>query len=123
MRTIKLSELHEGKPKRVAIVSDQRDAWKVERAAQLGSVWLVRKGDLVVALSVACPHLGCSIGLDPGGAFLCPCHDSSFDAAGHRKGGPSPRDMDALATRVAEGFVEVDFRRYRQGTRERVEIG
>lgn len=124
VRTVKLADLPEGEPRRVAIVSDERDAWKVERAAQLGSVWLTRKGDVVTALSVTCPHLGCSIARSPvGDGFACPCHDSTFDAEGHRHGGPAPRDMDSLATRVQDGFVEVDFRRYRQGTRERVEIG
>jgi hypothetical protein len=31
--------------------------------------------------------------------------------------------MDALETRVVNEVVEVDFRRFRQGTPERVEVG
>lgn len=124
IKTVKLEKLSEGHPHKVKIVADERDAWKLEKDAELGAVWLVRNGDTVRALSVVCPHLGCSIDAAEGGkGFSCPCHDSSFDMAGKRGSGPSPRDMDALETRVIDGVVEVDFRRFRQGTPERVEVG
>jgi cytochrome b6-f complex iron-sulfur subunit/menaquinol-cytochrome c reductase iron-sulfur subunit len=78
----------------------------------------------VVCFSVICPHLGCSVNAEPGNkGFQCPCHTSAFDADGKRVAGPSPRDMDALATRIAGGFVEVDFRKYRIGIAEREQIG
>jgi cytochrome b6-f complex iron-sulfur subunit/menaquinol-cytochrome c reductase iron-sulfur subunit len=124
VRTVRLDALGEGIPHKVKIVTEERDAWKLERNAELGAVWLVRNGDAVRALAVVCPHLGCSIGAsDDGSGFVCPCHDSSFDAGGKRRDGPSPRDMDVLETRIANDYVEVDFRRYRQGTPDRVEIG
>ena len=104
------------------IVADEHDAWKLEKNAELGSVWLVRVGDGVRAYSVVCPHLGCSINVASGG-FECPCHDSSFDATGKKLTGPSPRDMDTLETRVEGGIVEIDFRKFKQGTADRVEIG
>ena len=40
---------------------------------------------------------------------------------GKRKSGPAPRDLDTLATRIEEGFVAVDFRRFRIGIPEKVE--
>jgi menaquinol-cytochrome c reductase iron-sulfur subunit len=124
VRTVRLDALTEGVPRRVKIITDERDAWKLEKNAELGSVWLVRNGDAVHALAMVCPHLGCSIGLgEDGNGFACPCHDSFFDAAGKRRDGPSPRDMDALETRIVDDVVEVDFRRFRQGTPDRVEIG
>lgn len=124
VKTVRLDELPEGRPSKVKIVSDVRDAWKLEKDSELGSVWLVRNGAKVRALSVVCPHLGCSVGAsEDGKGFGCPCHDSSFTIEGKREGGPSPRDMDALDTRVTDGVVEVDFRRFRQGTPERVEVG
>ena len=122
VRTVPLDALSDGVPFRVKIISDQRDAWKLEKDAELGSVWLVRDGEKVRALSVVCPHLGCAI-VASGEGFACPCHDSSFDGDGERRSGPSPRDMDPLETRIVTGSVEVDFRRYRQGTPERIEIG
>lgn len=120
VKTVKLDQLEDGKPRRVAIVDDRHDAWTVERHVELGSVWLVRTGDSVVAFSAVCPHLGCSVNAAPGG-FSCPCHTSAFDGAGKRTSGPSPRDLDVLATKIEDGHVTVDFRRFRIGTNEKVE--
>jgi len=122
--TVRLDALADGVPRRVKIVTDEHDAWKLEKNAELGSVWLVRSGDAIHALAATCPHLGCPIAAaEDGTGFSCPCHDSTFDADGKRRDGPSPRDMDVLETRVVHDIVEVDFRRYRQGTPDRVEIG
>jgi menaquinol-cytochrome c reductase iron-sulfur subunit len=124
VKTVKLDDLAEGIPKKVAIVADQRDAWTVAKDVDLGSVWLVRHGAAVAALSVECPHLGCAvqaIGPNAGG-YGCPCHTSSFDPAGKKLGGPAPRDMDSLATRIEDGFVLVEFKRFRIGVPDREEI-
>ena len=120
VRTVKLERLNEGKPARVAVVSDRHDGFTVESDVELGSVWLVRKGERVTAFSAVCPHLGCSVNAINGG-FTCPCHTSSFDASGARLAGPAPRGLDALETRIEEGFVAVDFRRFRIGMSEKVE--
>ena len=45
VRTLRVDQLKENEPKRVAIVSDRRDAWTVEKNVELGSVWLVKRGD------------------------------------------------------------------------------
>lgn len=121
VRTIRLDQLKEGEPKRVAVVGDRRDAWTIDRGIELGSVWLVKRGDGVVALSAVCPHLGCSVNAVAGQGFVCPCHTSAFAIDGKRKSGPSPRDMDSLATKIEEGVVLVDFRRFRIGVPEKVE--
>lgn len=124
LRAARLDDLHEGEPKRVAMVGDARDAFTVTPAEQLGSVWLLRKGNEVQALSATCPHLGCAVDLGADKkSFGCPCHTSSFALDGKTASGPSPRAMDALATRVKEGWVEVDFRKFRQGTAEKKEVG
>jgi cytochrome b6-f complex iron-sulfur subunit/menaquinol-cytochrome c reductase iron-sulfur subunit len=123
VRTVRLDSLQEGQPRKVAIVADQRDAWTVAHDVDLGSVWLVRHGDEVRAFSAVCPHLGCSIDATPEGSFACPCHTSTFAADGAKTGGPSPRAMDPLATKIEGGVVAVDFRKYRIGTAEREAIG
>jgi len=124
VKTVRLDSLPEGEPKKVSIVADQRDAWTLTRNVELGAAWLIRKGDKVVALSTSCPHLGCAVGTAPDGkSFGCPCHTSSFDPQGKRTGGPSPRDMDPLETRIEDGIVLVDFRRYRISIADRVEVG
>jgi menaquinol-cytochrome c reductase iron-sulfur subunit len=122
VKTVRLDSLPEREPRKVAIVADQKDAWTLTKGVELGAVWLVKSGGKILALSTTCPHLGCSVNVAPDG-FGCPCHTSTFDRAGHRVGGPSPRDMDSLETRVEDGFVLVDFRRYRMSVPERVEVG
>jgi Rieske Fe-S protein len=124
IRTVKLDSLPDGQPRRVALIDDHRDAWTMEKQVQLGAAWLVRRGDLVKAWSVTCPHLGCSVDRkESAPGFNCPCHDSSFDPEGKRLDGPSPRDMDSLDTKIEDGFVVVNFRRFRQGTAEKDAIG
>jgi cytochrome b6-f complex iron-sulfur subunit/menaquinol-cytochrome c reductase iron-sulfur subunit len=123
VRTVRLDTLREGEPRKVSIVADQRDAWTVAHDVDLGAVWLVRRGGDVVALSAVCPHLGCSIDAAPDGSFACPCHTSTFAADGAKTGGPTPRGMDPLATKIDDGFVAVDFQRFRIGTAERETLG
>src|SRR5688500_13607524 len=97
-------------PVAVNIVGEQRDAWTRYPRSKLGTVYLRRKGDReVLALTAECPHLGCSIGYDTGrNRFQCPCHESAFDLEGVKLGGPSPRAMDQLESRItADGKVEV----------------
>jgi cytochrome b6-f complex iron-sulfur subunit/menaquinol-cytochrome c reductase iron-sulfur subunit len=121
IRVGRLADLPAAEPRRLAVTGERRDAFTRALGELLGAVWLVREGDAVRAWSAACPHLGCSIDLAPGGGFACPCHTSRFGAAGEVVSGPSPRAMDPLAARVVDGFVEVDFRRFREGGAERVE--
>ncbi len=123
-RITQLETLGEGKPERVKIVGETRDAFTLTRGQTLGSVWLQRTGDTVRALSSECPHLGCAIDLTGDSkSYGCPCHTSRFSLDGKAESGPSPRGMDELAVRIVQGWVEVDFRRFRQGITERVEVG
>jgi cytochrome b6-f complex iron-sulfur subunit/menaquinol-cytochrome c reductase iron-sulfur subunit len=122
-RVGRLADLPEGEPRRWQVVGDERDAFTVTRNQMLGSVWVMRKGDAVQVLSATCPHLGCSVDIaSDKKSFACPCHASKFNLEGAAEAGPSPRSMDPLAARVVEGWVEVDFRRYRQGITEREEV-
>jgi menaquinol-cytochrome c reductase iron-sulfur subunit len=126
IKVARLSDLKDGEPKRVPIISEVVDAWTKYNKENLGAVWLLKNRDEVRALSVTCPHLGCGIEKSEHG-FGCPCHTSSFDPAGKRLAGPSPRDMDSLDTRVIgdgdDRSIEVRFKKYRQGVPEREEIG
>ena len=123
LRLAKLDSLSEGVPTRVQVRGAQRDAFTVTPEVTLGSVWLTRKGSELQAFSAECPHLGCAVDLVAAGtSFSCPCHTSRFGLEGHAESGPSPRGMDTLVTRVTDGWIEVEFRRYRQGSVERVEV-
>ena len=77
IRVGRLTDVKPNEPKRVVVIADERDAYTVTRDQLLGSLWLVRKGDQVTALSAVCPHLGCSIDLHADKqCYSCPCHVS-----------------------------------------------
>ena len=112
-------------PMEVAVVGEQVDAWTRSPEVRLGTAW-VRQGDdgNVKAWNAECPHLGCKVGYDrENKQFQCPCHESAFSSVGKRLGGPAPRSLDPLETRVNEGLVEIRFVRFRAQTPEREEIG
>jgi cytochrome b6-f complex iron-sulfur subunit len=48
-----------------------------------------------LALSLICPHLGCTLKPDQS-EYACPCHASRFNAAGSRLSGPANQPMKAL---------------------------
>jgi Rieske Fe-S protein len=88
--------------------------------SQIGSVWLERQGEEVLAFSTICPHLGCGIDWESGKKrYVCPCHDSYFAPDGSVLTGPSPRGMDRLEARIVEGQVEVKFEKFVLGTAEK----
>lgn len=123
VRVGKLDELPPGEPRRLKVIGEERDAFTVAKDQMLGAIWVIREDEKVRAMSASCPHLGCGIELnDDKKSFNCPCHASRFALSGAPETGPSPRAMDALATRVVDGWLEVDFRRYRDGTAELQEI-
>src|SRR6185503_18613986 len=112
----------DGKPLQVAVVSDaQRDAWVTRQRVAVGSAWLRRDGDKVVALSGQCPHLGCAIGFD-GERFRCPCHKSAFKVNGERESGPAKRGLDPLPVDVVNGRVHLRFLRFQSDVAERTEV-
>jgi nitrite reductase/ring-hydroxylating ferredoxin subunit len=103
-------------PVRVDLYADRRDAWSRESNVKLGSCWVVERDGALQALSTSCPHLGCSVDFDAAESkFKCPCHRSAFDLTGQVKGGPSPRPMDSLELKEANGLVSIRFQRFRQG--------
>jgi cytochrome b6-f complex iron-sulfur subunit len=69
-----------------------------------GSTTLIQKAQAVLlhnengflALSLICPHLGCTLEPDQGG-YACPCHGSRFNAVGSRQNGPANQPMRVLA--------------------------
>ena len=85
---------------------------KVER-----TIWIIKKEDkTMVAYSPSCPHLGCGYQWAEGEkSFKCPCHMSTFDITGKVLGGPSPRALDTLETKVENGKVYVKYESFQMG--------
>jgi Rieske Fe-S protein len=122
VKVAKVSQLREDTPTKIPVVSDERDAWSVAKNVELGAIWVRKKAGNIQVFSSVCPHLGCSVQADEQG-YTCPCHTSRFDPNGKKESGPSPRDLDALETKIEGDDLLVDFHRFKIGSAEREVIG
>ncbi len=76
-----------------------------------GRLYLVRHSDGgMLALSLKCTHLGCSIHWNEDeDKFICPCHSSEFNRFGDVLKPPAPHALDTYKVIVKEGKVMVDL--------------
>jgi Rieske Fe-S protein len=99
IRAASLLEVKPGTPLPRVLSVPRADGWYRERVRQ--TVFLVRDGDAVKALSATCTHLGCQVRWDgERKRFLCPCHGGAYDAEGRVIEGPPPRPLDTVDVRV-----------------------
>lgn len=113
----------DGPPQQVTVVADRVDAWNFYPQERVGSVWLRRTGEGIVAFNTICPHLGCSVDYRTSHEdFYCPCHLSNFSLDGERQNMIPPRDMDSLETKIVNDRVWVKFKNYRGGIGEKVPV-
>ena len=77
---------------------------------RVNRLYIVREEDGgFLALSLTCPHLGCSVMWnEEKQQFDCPCHSSAFDRRGIVLSSPAPRPLDYLPVIIEEGKVKVD---------------
>jgi nitrite reductase/ring-hydroxylating ferredoxin subunit len=119
-----------GPPTRIVITEDRTDAWLSRPGTPVGPVVVERLDEASFRIfSGVCPHLGCSVGVQPGETpYLCPCHRSRFSSDGARlesndgEPNPAPRRLDELEWRVEQGKLTVNWVRYRPGTSAQVPI-
>jgi menaquinol-cytochrome c reductase iron-sulfur subunit len=99
IRAGSLLELTPGTPLPRVVSVARAGGWYRERVRQ--TVFLVREGNKVTALSPTCTHLGCQVRWDRETTrFLCPCHGGAYDALGRVLEGPPPRPLDRVDVRV-----------------------
>ena len=77
---------------------------------RINKLFIVRASDGgFLALSLICPHLGCSVHWDESKKqFDCPCHSSAFDKYGVVLNSPAPRPLDYYPVLLEAGKVKVD---------------
>jgi cytochrome b6-f complex iron-sulfur subunit len=77
---------------------------------RINRLFIVRESDGgFLALSLICPHLGCSVLWDETKKqFDCPCHSSAFDKHGVVLNSPAPRPLDYFPVILEAGKVKVD---------------
>ncbi len=121
----------DGQPYPFAVIDPEPwDKWNRYEPQPVGSVYVIRRSDDdLVAFSAVCPHMGCTVDFRPAkNDFRCPCHNAEFKADGKQVPVKdilvSPRDLDPLEVRVDEGTgeVAVNYKRFKQGVSNRVEI-
>lgn len=77
----------------------------------------------IAVLSAVCTHLGCTLPWnEKEQKFICPCHLGTFAADGKLLGGPPPRDMDRLETKIEDGMLKTRYQFFRQLTRDKEEL-
>jgi cytochrome b6-f complex iron-sulfur subunit len=59
-------------------------------------VYVGRDREGLYALDAVCPHLGCLVEIGEDNGFVCPCHDSRFDAGGQVLSGPATKSLRYL---------------------------
>jgi len=121
----------DGTPVAVTVIDDLTDAWNRFSNVPIGSVWLRKVGDQIVAFSSICPHLGCSVDFRRGNNdFYCPCHTSSFSLDGEKTNRVPPRDLDSLEVSIRSNGQEapdgsevwVKYQTFVKATEERIAI-
>lgn len=72
-------------------------------------VFVIRRGDGILALSQKCTHLACLVSWDESlGAFRCPCHGGTFDRDGLVTHGPPQRPLDVVGLSIVGGELIAD---------------
>ena len=109
-------------PVKKLVTIEQRDGWRKTITEKPVYVTKDSKGELIV-LSAVCTHLGCTVPwVEKDKKFVCPCHLGMFSADGRLLGGPPPRDMDRLETKVEDGVLKTQYQFFRQLTRNKEEL-
>ena len=95
-----ISHLTPNVPTEIPFRRNRVDGWKV--ISEKSTAWVVKDvSDRVAAFGPQCTHLGCAIHWeDAKSEFLCPCHNSVFDAQGRVVSGPAPRPLDRYETKI-----------------------
>lgn len=98
-----------GAPRQLTATFQERDGWYVRSVQQ--AVWVIRSDEQhYTVFHPRCTHLGCAYRWETEKhEFVCPCHGGRYDINGRVIGGPPPRSLDALATKVEGGKLFVQF--------------
>jgi menaquinol-cytochrome c reductase iron-sulfur subunit len=117
-----LTDLPAGQPVSLTVIDVQTDAYLQESTVR--RLWVVRHSDNgVTVFSPTCTHLGCQYNWNSvSGHFECPCHGSVYAQDGSVLGGPAPRRLDTLSTRIEKGRLSVDWQQFRSGIREKIAV-
>ncbi len=112
-------------PQLVQFTLTQQDGWNEVKLAR--TCWVVPQGGgSFTVFNGQCTHLGCAYTWqaqgENAGTFRCPCHDGAYTRDGQVLGGPPPRSLDTLQTKVENGQLSVLYEDFHLGTPTKVAI-
>jgi menaquinol-cytochrome c reductase iron-sulfur subunit len=118
----RVSAFTPGDPRPVAVSITRQDGWRKLTESQ--TVWVSVEDDgQFTVLNGRCTHLGCAYSWRTdgryAGKFFCPCHEGLYDKDGTVLGGPPPRALDRLETRVDGDELMVLHQDFRLGVPDR----
>jgi len=121
-KVVSISSLPEGRPVDIRFTAEPEEAFI--HTTVLHSVWVIKHSpDQITVFSPICTHLGCYYQWDRNtGRFECPCHGSVFTLDGKVVGGPAPRPLDTLQTKIDNGNLLVKWERFKPGTPAKIPI-
>ncbi|WGV28067.1 ubiquinol-cytochrome c reductase iron-sulfur subunit [Halotia branconii] len=62
----------------------------------------------LIAVNPTCTHKGCTVGWEPSTkTFLCPCHESEFEADGKVQKGPASKPLTTYTAKIEGNSVVV----------------
>jgi len=122
MKVASLTNLPTGDPVSLKVVDVQSDAYL--RESVIRYLWVVKHSDTsATVFSPTCPHLGCQFNWNPASRrFECPCHGSVYAVDGRVLGGPAPRPLDTLDTRIEQGSLAVNWQQFRSGIAKKTPV-
>lgn len=84
----------------------QGDSKKEDERQITRRIFLVNQGNIVIALSGVCSHLGCLVNFNRlKGVFICPCHGGTYDISGKVISGPPNRPLKQMPLEIRDGKV------------------
>lgn len=117
-----------GEPVVAQWVATAMDGWVSEPVSRAAWVY-TPDGENFVVWNPRCTHLGCAYGWKTSGPhqghFFCPCHDGVWEITGMDTrviGGPPPRPLDTLPTKIEGGKLYAQHRDFRKGISGKIEV-
>ena len=122
LKVATLKDLPLSNPVSLTVVDIQEDAYLRESVVR--HLWVVKHSDTsATVFSPTCPHLGCQFNWNPANRrFECPCHGSIYAEDGRVLGGPAPRPLDTLDTRIDAGSLSVNWLNFRSGIAKKIPV-
>lgn len=88
-------------------VLETQTGW-IKTESEISAFVLTENGQDYIAMSNVCTHLGCRVRwIEEQDGFFCPCHNATFSRDGQVTGGPPPRPLDRLESKVEDGILYV----------------